>query len=249
MSDVPNIPPPPPPFPLIVTLTSKHTTDKDKSGDECYYSDIQIPTDGFKWLYSAPVGSVLQTGPNCGLAALSMVSTSTPKFLSIDKLYSKAKALGFTKNGEMFSVKNMAQLAHIMLNPYYKIELISGGLETHYQLITESLCKGNLLLVPYDADKNNEPCCKKGHAAHWAVLCGLVEHHNGTINVIGRQGKSKYPSVWPILTLAKSNSNLTEVDPKRDDEKEYLLPMGGIIEGLANQFIVLTKCFNILKKD
>ena len=78
-----------------------------------------------------------------------MVSTSTPKFLSVSELYTKAKCLGFTKNGEMFSAKNMAELAHIMFNSYYKVELISGGMETHQQLIIDKLSEGNLLLVPY----------------------------------------------------------------------------------------------------
>lgn len=78
-----------------------------------------------------------------------MVSTLTPRFLTINDLYIKAKVLGFTKSGEMFSVHNMAQLAEIMLNSYYKIELISGGMKTHQQLIIDNLCRGNLLLVPY----------------------------------------------------------------------------------------------------
>lgn len=64
--------------------------------------------------------------------------------------------------------------------------------------------------------------------------------------MISRQGKSKYPSVWPILTLAKSNSNLTEVDPKKTVGNQYLVPTGGISESLANQFIILTKRFNRL---
>ena len=29
-----------------------------------------------------------------------------------------------------------------------------------------------LVNARYDRDGNNEPCCKKGHKAHWAVLIG-----------------------------------------------------------------------------
>ena len=29
-----------------------------------------------------------------------------------------------------------------------------------------------LVNARYDKDGNNEPCCKKGHKAHWAVLTG-----------------------------------------------------------------------------
>lgn len=76
-------------------------------------------------------------------------------------------------------------------------------------------------------------------------MCGLLKHCDESLYVIGRQGKSKYPSVWPMFILAKSNSNLTEVDPKKDYTNEYILPTGGIVEGLANQFIILTKSVSI----
>lgn len=78
-----------------------------------------------------------------------MVSTLTPRFVSIGELYTKAKIHGYTKNGEMFSVKNMVELAEMVLNAYYNVELISGGMVSHLQLIIDNLCKGNILVVPY----------------------------------------------------------------------------------------------------
>ena len=32
----------------------------------------------------------------------------------------------------------------------------------------------SLLLVPYDTDFNQEPCLKKGHRAHWALIIGKL---------------------------------------------------------------------------
>ncbi|XP_023231413.1 UPF0692 protein C19orf54 homolog [Centruroides sculpturatus] len=33
--------------------------------------------------------------------------------------------------------------------------------------------KGEMFSESYDADSNHEPCCKKGHTAHWAVITGF----------------------------------------------------------------------------
>ena len=35
------------------------------------------------------------------------------------------------------------------------------------------LARGDVLLVPYDPDKNYVPVLKKGHKAHWALITGL----------------------------------------------------------------------------
>ena len=38
----------------------------------------------------------------------------------------------------------------------------------------EFVISRNLLLVPYDTDFNQEPCLKKGHRAHWALIIGKL---------------------------------------------------------------------------
>ena len=38
----------------------------------------------------------------------------------------------------------------------------------------ELVLSRNLLLVPYDTDFNQEPCLKKGHRAHWALIIGKL---------------------------------------------------------------------------
>ena len=32
----------------------------------------------------------------------------------------------------------------------------------------------SLFLVPYDTDFNQEPCLRKGHRAHWALIIGKL---------------------------------------------------------------------------
>ena len=32
----------------------------------------------------------------------------------------------------------------------------------------------SLFLVPYDTDFNQEPCLRKGHKAHWALIVGKL---------------------------------------------------------------------------
>lgn len=60
--------------------------------------------------------------------------------------------------------------------------------------------------------------------------------------VAARQGKSRYLSIWPLMDLRLSNDNLMELSPVREkDEKEYLLPPGGVEAGLCSQFILLHK--------
>lgn len=53
------------------------------------------------------VTSIIQEGPTCGLAALSMLLNGTP---NPSELLQIAKELGYTNNGEIFSAQNLFQL-------------------------------------------------------------------------------------------------------------------------------------------
>ena len=87
----------------------------------------------------------------------------------IKELLRVAQELGITHYGEMFSARDMGLLA----KKYYKLnfEVNNNGLEDCRKLI-KHLCAGYPVLVPYDEDRNHEPCLKRGHKAHWAVLSG-----------------------------------------------------------------------------
>lgn len=85
-----------------------------------------------------------------------------------------AKERGFTKQGEMFSVDNMAALAQ---------EILGGGVEVTVEEIEELLNNenmikflgtGDMFLVPYDCDFNHEPCLAEGEKAHWGLVTGFV---------------------------------------------------------------------------
>ena len=74
----------------------------------------------------------------------------------------------------MFSAKDMGLLA----KKYYELRftVVDNGLEDYVQLI-KHLCKGYPILVPYDADRNHEPCLKRGQKAHWAVITGKAQYN------------------------------------------------------------------------
>ncbi|XP_075555311.1 actin maturation protease [Dermacentor variabilis] len=120
----------------------------------------------------SPLRPVLQEGPQCGLVALSMASQLLQDHpVSVDTLFGKAKSLQFTKKGEMFSVGNMKALAETCLqNPCSKI--VRSSHRQREELIRH-LLEGKPAVIPYDSDGNFEPCLKRGHTAHWAVLHGI----------------------------------------------------------------------------
>lgn len=78
-----------------------------------------------------------------------MAATATPRKLTMEELFIDAKSQGFTHQGEMFSAANMAQLAKSLVQPWFNVELLKGGLFTNYDYILRSLLEGALMLVPY----------------------------------------------------------------------------------------------------
>ncbi|CAH0400366.1 unnamed protein product [Chilo suppressalis] len=193
--------------------------------------------------------SILQVGPTCGLAALSMLVKGE---VTAEEILDIAKLEGFSNNGEMFSCINMAKLADKVISlvelDNVKCTIRYGGLLSKETI--DKMLEGAVLLVPYDADCNHSPCLKNGHTAHWALICGIIitedagefyDSYPENIYVISRHGKSRFLAAWNIQDLAKSNRNLWEFSPKRGvDGLKYILPEGGIggKEGLRNQFLM-----------
>lgn len=61
------------------------------------------------------------------------------------------------------------------------------------------------------------------------------------VYVLCRHGKSRYLATWTLEDLAKSNRNLWEFSPKKqEDGLLYVLPEGGVggVNGLRNQFLL-----------
>ncbi|KAK7160065.1 hypothetical protein R3I93_007883 [Phoxinus phoxinus] len=58
--------------------------------------------------------------------------------------------------------------------------------------------------------------------------------------VLAKQGKSLRYQLWRFELLTQSNSQLTEMDPQRaSDGTRYVVPPGGIQDGLAGQVLLL----------
>ncbi|KAI1302379.1 UPF0692 protein C19orf54 -like protein [Halotydeus destructor] len=187
------------------------------------------------------VKSIIQDGPMCGLVAASMASQLFGEEVPTEILFEHAKKLGFTRNGEMFSVYHMKALLESLLQ--VDAQVVESTSVDSSQLIGH-LHNGWPILVPYDADGNHEPCLKRGHKAHWAVAVGccalsseshdfeqvvkvesaleLVQREH-QFYVFAKQGKSRYLKAWNFEQLWKSNQNLEEPDPKLD-KQTYVIP-------------------------
>lgn len=88
----------------------------------------------------------------------------------VDGLLALARNRGFSEQGEMYCAENLAMLA----KEYYGVQACVQykGLDEHENVLNH-LVKGLPILVPYDADKNHQPCQARGHSAHWAVVTGM----------------------------------------------------------------------------
>ena len=43
--------------------------------------------------------------------------------------------------------------------------------------------------------------------------------------------------IWDIMDLIESNANLEDIESSK--EEEYVIPIGGVKEGLGNKFVVI----------
>ena len=85
------------------------------------------------------------------------------------ELLRQARQRGYTKEGEMFSAHQLAKLA----TDYYKCQAdVTSFSPENPKEIVSGLLDQDMYVIPYDRDKNNEPCLMGGHQAHWAVLTG-----------------------------------------------------------------------------
>ncbi|XP_048450495.1 UPF0692 protein C19orf54 homolog, partial [Rhincodon typus] len=117
------------------------------------------------------VPSLIQDGPQCGLVALWMAGhlLNMCEVQGLKEIVDCAKARGYTAQGEMFSGANMVKLAEEVFQCH--ADLLNNGLMgTNKARIMQHLFAGYPVLVPYDEDFNHEPCLRKGHKAHWAVI-------------------------------------------------------------------------------
>uniref|UniRef100_A0A915ENL2 Actin maturation protease n=1 Tax=Ditylenchus dipsaci TaxID=166011 RepID=A0A915ENL2_9BILA len=118
----------------------------------------------------------LQNGkPICGFSSLTAAAKTLcdpDALFTIDEAMRIAKEMGKTKEGEIFSADWMAEISNHL---FPTTHAYASAFPTPSALLTVlGSKKKQLILVPYDCDKNFEPCEKDGKNAHWAVLTGFL---------------------------------------------------------------------------
>ncbi|GIY39188.1 UPF0692 protein C19orf54 homolog [Caerostris extrusa] len=271
----PSLPPPPPSLPPQLKFNSKKS-ETILAEHQHRHISIEI-LNNIHYLFGDnknvvsfynPVHPVIQEGPCCGIVALSMASQFFNKIVSPSEILIAAKALNFTKSGEMFSAYNMAKLASSLIS--CEASVINNL--SPYEILNH-IADGWPVLIPYDADKNHVPCLNNGRNAHWAILCGICfsvsDEANlllDTCNAIDKtsniynltcktltkhllnnaervciyayQGKSKRLAAWQLDTLLESNKNLFEATKKYSHD-DMIIPSNGLLE--LNDKAVLLK--------
>ncbi|VDP08261.1 unnamed protein product [Soboliphyme baturini] len=106
----------------------------------------------------------------CLKMAENLVSSSPEPKLTAD-ICETAKALGITSHGEMFSVEWMGNLAVAIYECHTEV---ADSRKVSGRSLAERILNKTAVLVPYDCDKNFEPCEKAGNTAHWALLVGFL---------------------------------------------------------------------------
>jgi len=127
-------------------------------------------------VFNRPSQPLLQEGPQCGLVALCMATRMLIKDSNIStrEIFKMATEKGYTKQGEMFSAANLADLAHSVLGRDSRVSLENIDILGDDSQVCADLLAGDVLLVPYDCDFNHGPCLAEGRKAHWALLTGFV---------------------------------------------------------------------------
>lgn len=181
--------------------------------------------------FNSAVKPLLQKGPQCGIVALAMGLEALGIEKSTCSLQEEAIRLGFTKQGEMFSVKSMAQLSKYGKDLDFPSE----------EEMSFHLNEGRLFLIPYDCDKNFGAALAGGQKAHWMIACGFISSRNKELIVLGYQGKSRHVMTYNYSFLKASNGQLQEADSNRDSS-EY------VIEDPTNLSLLRGKCVILAKE-
>uniref|UniRef100_A0A8R1I0T6 Actin maturation protease n=1 Tax=Caenorhabditis japonica TaxID=281687 RepID=A0A8R1I0T6_CAEJA len=110
-----------------------------------------------------------QKGPTCGLVALSMCLEHFGVVVDVETILEKAREMGFTKQGEMYSAEFLASLINEFLP-----NSASASNFPDAKTFSQSIFDGNLLLIAYDCGPNYQPVYKNGNSAHWLLAVSLA---------------------------------------------------------------------------
>ena len=92
--------------------------------------------------------------------------------VDLEEVVRTAKERGYTKQGEMFSVEDMASLARSVLDR--EVEVVESEQLLDSLVVMRRLSQGGAMLVPYDCDHNHTPAMLRGTKAHWALITGFL---------------------------------------------------------------------------
>lgn len=108
-------------------------------------------------------------------------SSNDRSMASVDQLQRLAKQLHYTIQGEMYSAENLADLINKGFRERFQVEAkVERGprdLILSFEKLVEFFTDPDhhkLLLIPYDADRDQRPCNGRGHKAHWGVITGIA---------------------------------------------------------------------------
>eukprot|EP00126_Sphaerothecum_destruens_P000154 Sdes_comp10189_c0_seq1m1804 len=185
----------------------------------------QLPTDRLgeeQNIHIIDIKPCLQIGPTCGFSVISMLvghhsqlqqkkSTGHCENCTLQQALTFAKENEWTQSGELFDI----HFLQLILEKKYDISSVIKNL-THsdFHKLLESIDQQNPVVFAYDADKNHHPCCKKGHSAHWALICGYLLAPKIPNHWDGKQMLKPMDSASLTTKSSSSPSFLSQKDPE-----------------------------------
>ena len=202
----------------------------------------------------------LQVGPQCGvLAVLAGVAALGIPGLTLDLVMQEARRAGLSKQGELFSAESAALLAGLV-GRAGRVEAAVRLADTAWLLST--LSTPGVILVPYDCGPDSAVVLASGERAHWGAVTGVLVPGPGPgitrvrgradlspqllqaagpaseVRLLVRQSKAIELSVLRRDLLLASCEQLTLTASRRQDGS-YILPQGGVKEGLCGKIVIL----------
>ena len=191
---------------------------------------------------------------------------------SVEPLMRAAVSSGYSKRGEMFDSSQLCALAQsVLADEPVSFEVCDLAAlpdnAARVAQVSSALYDGGLVLLAYDADKDNTPCRRSGARAHWCVVKGVLQPFVGVLRnddthqfvddpdndeqrrcdnsaVVAdtlftvAHSKSKRPAIWKAYALLDSSAQLTTPDVERNDSDEFVMP-DSLTEILALKAIVI----------
>lgn len=212
------------------------------------------------------VTPILQGGnAQCGFVATAMAASAIGLRLDVQDMFSWAYEQALTNIGDLFDIGNLK----VLCDRYIGVPSQVMAFPAKEAMIADLLRGKVFLVPYDASYESGFPALFNGYKAHWALVFGVVllrdpctpclnglerlspdrpifrgdvhfyESHmdNGYEFVLAQHGWFRDPDMWTVEELCESCCQLNEVDPK--GAPEYVLPPGGIREGLRGKVLRL----------